>query len=51
MNGNLIYTTLLYFKETFRCIDYNYDDLADWEKEIFTKEHFEQMVSLIKKLK
>ena len=48
MNINLINTTLLYFKESFQWINYNYDELADWEKEIFTREHFEQMVSLIK---
>lgn len=51
MNIKLESVVLNYFKESFQWINYNYDELADWEKQIFTREHFEQMVSLIKKLK
>ena len=49
MNPELLKCCLEYFRGSFEWIDYSYHDLADWEKEIFTKEQFEQLVILVKK--
>ena len=48
MNSKLQQSILNYFRETFGEIDYNYDDLADWEKEIFSKEDFDMILALLK---